>query len=356
MPMSRPAPGRRSLKEKTLPYLLVLIALVAVHTNVIAGNCGYAVGSTQNNVRLALPSTVFLGHDVRIGEIFYSTSLSYGKAVDGNCSSLSNANQYEPAAFQTVGGTLTSWNQGQYAGKVFHSNVPGIGIIIHVGRPNFWTVAPNSSSSWPVGTAQGTRAVFNDTIAFHLIKIGDVGAGQILGGILPQIKMYYGDNRLNAINYAFTGATTITAGTCRTSDVNVDMGTHRSHRAFTGVGSGTPWVDVKIPLTNCPAFPPDVSLRYLLSPTTSILNPSQGVIALKAGTPAHPAATGIGLQVAKPDRTPVSYNTPMAVGFKPLNIEGASYTIALQARYYQTAAHVTPGAANAAMTFTLDYQ
>ena len=68
-----------------------------------------------------------------------------------------------------------------------------------------------------------------------------------------------------------------------------------------------------------------------------------------------PAATGVGVQVATSNGTPVPLATNRASGLTLRTTEG-SYSIPLRARYLQTANTVTPGPANASATFTIIYQ
>lgn len=79
----------------------------------------------------------------------------------------------------------------------------------------------------------------------------------------------------------------------------------------------------------------------------------QGVLSLSSG-----AATGMGIQVLRGAssgmQTPVIFNTPWVVASYPLT--SGTVTVPFSARYYQTAARVTPGAANGVATFTVTYQ
>ncbi|WP_170297481.1 fimbrial protein [Burkholderia latens] len=336
-------------------HVALFMIAAAVGAEAFAGTCSFAPGNSVRNDTVSLPSTVFTGRDIPIGQVIYSTNLGYGGVPEGNCTGLSDTDQFEQVSFEASGGQLTSWNQGSYGGKVYKTGQDGIGIAFLAGTPMSYSGVPSGNVELLMGPAQGTKAYFNDTVAIVLIKIGDVKPGKINASILPQIRLYYGSNRLNAVNYSVTGSTTITTGTCKTPDVAVDMGTFLKERAFTGVGSATQWKPVNIALQNCPAFTSNVTLRYTLTPGTPIVNSSQGIIALKPEA-GKPTATGIGLQIAKANRTAVTYNQLMPVDFKPQFVEDGNYTIPLLARYYQTASAVTPGTANALVTFTLNYQ
>lgn len=94
------------------------------------------------------------------------------------------------------------------------------------------------------------------------------------------------------------------------------------------------------------------SVQYYISPTTSIVNSANSVVALVGGTD---AATGVGLQLLDGSGNPFPLNTAETMTSYNGGT-GGSYTIPMRARYYQTAATVTAGQANASMTLFMTYQ
>ena len=82
-----------------------------------------------------------------------------------------------------------------------------------------------------------------------------------------------------------------------------------------------------------------------------MLDATNGVLALSSGS----TATGIGLQLKDGSGNPLKYNTQYTLT-RYSKTTGGSHTIPLTAAYYQTAASVTPGSANAVLTFTMTYQ
>jgi type 1 fimbria pilin len=159
------------------------------------------------------------------------------------------------------------------------------------------------------------------------------------------------------------------------------LGTH-SVNEFSGVGTGTTWQKFEISLNNCPAFHGtfpgspnpvfdangDTStetgrrsnvLGFRLDPTDGVVDAANGIISLTpAPTGFLPAAKGIGIQIGNGDAVPAA--VPLATlrnsGIATTATEGASYVIPLSARYIQTEAAMTPGPANGAVVFTIDYQ
>lgn len=129
------------------------------------------------------------------------------------------------------------------------------------------------------------------------------------------------------------------------------MGQHKTSE-FTGTGKSTKSVNFNINLDNCPGGLGNTgpAIQYRLDPTSAVLVSSQSVVAVASG-----GATGLGLQLLDGNGVALPLSTYKAFnGYS--GATGGSYTIPLQARYYQTAAAVTPGPANAAITLTMLYQ
>lgn len=75
-----------------------------------------------------------------------------------------------------------------------------------------------------------------------------------------------------------------------------------------------------------------------------------GVVALNTTS----TASGVGVQILNENQHPIALATPFNVASYPLS--SALITVPLYARYYQTAAKINPGTANAVATYTLSYQ
>ena len=131
---------------------------------------------------------------------------------------------------------------------------------------------------------------------------------------------------------------------CTASNVTVNLGNH-APTEFGGVGSTTAAIPFTIELRNCPAGMRRIA--YQVDPATAVV-PGTGnsVVALSAGS----MATGVGVQLLDGTGAPLAVASQQTVGDS-----GGSYSIALRARYYKTAATVTGGSANSAMTFTITY-
>lgn len=139
-------------------------------------------------------------------------------------------------------------------------------------------------------------------------------------------------------------------GTCTTPDVTVTLPEVNS-AAFSSPGTTAARKDFELTFNRCPAG--WASISYTFAPTTSIVSgTSGGVVTLDASS----SATGVGIQLLMGDNTPVTYNSPYPLIGYDTNVQNATYKIPMAARLYQIGQTVTPGTANSAVTFMLNYK
>ncbi|WP_164699494.1 fimbrial protein [Pseudomonas sp. BRG-100] len=193
-----------------------------------------------------------------------------------------------------------------------------------------------------------TSSMANTTAALRIVKTGDVVSGaSIPAGDLGGLK--YGGLRLSTIR--LTDSLTITSPACQTPNVNVVMGQQRLGDIPTDGSPTKENIPFSVKLNNCPAGISKV--MYTLTPTSSSpsLNSSQGIIALNQTS----TAQGIGLQITDSDLTPIPLNEPKL--FNDYSATGGSFVIPLNARYSRIASgsKVSPGTANAEITFVMSY-
>ncbi|WP_084455108.1 fimbrial protein [Comamonas composti] len=200
-------------------------------------------------------------------------------------------------------------------------------------------------------------AVFKDEAMVALVKIGTIISGRVTGttgsGIVAMSGLGVDDTKsghawfnLVGRNTYYLTPTMVKGATCTTPNVTVNLGKH-PQSSFNGIGSTTPSVPFNIDLKDCPAGIQNIA--YTLDATSPVISSSQGIISLSANA----TAKGIGVQVKRSDNSAldISYAHTLT-GIKP---SGGNYTIPLKASYYQSGASVTPGSANASMTFTINY-
>lgn len=148
-------------------------------------------------------------------------------------------------------------------------------------------------------------------------------------------------------SYVNLSSLTVTTIPCEVNQtvINVPMG-DIERKEFKGVGtspSATNTRNFTIPLTCNPEAKVNVQIDG------NIQNAEQGVLSL---TESSDSASGVGIQLLF-NNTPVKLGSPLYIG--TTSIDGL-YDIPLQARYYQTAAPIKTGTANATATFTITYQ
>ncbi|WP_193101693.1 fimbrial protein [Burkholderia sp. Z1] len=357
--------------------LMIVCAGMLTATSTHARTCTYNPANPYGNGpgTLVTPlniNALTVGRDVPNGTVLYRQTVTpMGLAIDCTGSNDTINARY---SLPTTPLPLSNWNGNLYPGRVYETGVPGIGIALwYAGNAFPYSRLVCGGATCQIG---GPYAAYFD---ISLIKIGPVSPGVIQGANLPSFQVdYASDNVLPLIRGSFIGSINIVSRTCTTPDVNVDMGQHQT-KAFSGSGSATPWKDFNIQLQNCPAFlgasaytrttdtatgwsrevvtaTPN-TLGFSLQPTTTIVDPTQGIVALKQTTSGPAAATGVGLQIANASNQPVSFNSTMSSGITPTATPGANYSIPLRARYIQTgSAAPTPGPADTSVMFTINYQ
>jgi len=138
-------------------------------------------------------------------------------------------------------------------------------------------------------------------------------------------------------------------GTCTTPNVSVklpDVGTSE----FSGPNSILYTTPFELKFQNCP--PGLYGIGYHFTPTTSIVDAAQGVIALDGSA----TATGVGLKLTENSGAALKFGqaNTYQLPYDPAIVN--SYTVPLKVAYYQTDNVVTSGAVSSSMTVTLKYQ
>ena len=340
-------------------FAVVLFGLLGFLPTHAWASCSFVSGFFTVPLTASFTGSITVGRDVPIGtELYRSQAISSTKSTI-NCDALSVFNYFYTATPLPASG-YTSPAYGNQ--PIYRTNVAGIGVVAWAGSPsqafpaNFNSVEAGRNYSWGV-----------HSFYYSLVKTANVvGAGTITASSLPVVQYRIGSNNLTVEQGRAAGSVNVVARTCTTPDVNVPMGT-RLTSELNGVGSFTSSVDVPIALNNCPAFfgthdtlnsdgtvtnsvRSSNSISYQLDPTTSVVNQSQGIFALRSG-----GATGMGIQILNSAGVPVALSSRLSSGLSLTQTDGMNYTISLLARYYQTQATITPGAANSSLTVTLTY-
>ncbi|SDJ30712.1 Pilin (type 1 fimbria component protein) [Pseudomonas delhiensis] len=366
-----------------------LIAVFCLTSSSLAWSamCGYAPSNSSGNGPLvaSIPlqaSTITVGRDVPLGKEVLRQTFQVSGKIDLQCDREVWANiQY---ALPTIPLGKSSWVGSPYAGNVYKTDVPGIGVAItHLG-----TVMPSNRDmvlcSGNVSQCTNTITSFVNPIVLSFIKIGEVAPSTISGASLPTIRVDVTEkesgNRITLGSFSYVGAVNVVSATCLTPDVPVNLGSHQIGAGTLGPEKTTPFVAFDIVLSNCPAFagyaaeqwssagtgqicqekacmPSGMSatnsLRFRLDPMYGSDFPTKGIVKLDG---VEGSATGVGIEISRPAGGSVVPIGTFVYGPGVTGVDGATYKIPLRARYVQTESKVTPGPANSSVMFTIDYQ
>ncbi|HDR9756255.1 TPA: type 1 fimbrial protein [Burkholderia cepacia ATCC 25416] len=327
---------------------------------------------TAQTVTLSMPASVTIPRDAAVGTLltgwfstlnvsnYYTCSVS-GVAVAGMV--------FEPQSLTKAGMTVAGPSGATYT--VWNTNVPGVGVAIGVttyanqcGTQPWIDLSKSTTSQiplpwagWVCNTSGTVTSITNGgQIQAALVKTGPVTAGTVTGGVLVVGASVTGTSGSGSytvaasplVSFSLT-PTIVNVAACTTPNVTVNMGSPLQSE-FTGIGSTNKQaVSLNVAVNACPTGLN--SIQYQFIPVNAVLDSTNGVLALSSGS----TATGIGLQLKDGNGNALKYNTQYTLTSYSKST-GGSYTIPLTARYYQTAAKVTAGSANAVLTFTMTYQ
>jgi len=336
---------------------LLGLALLA-STPAVADTCNYVAGEpTANRTPAALTGSVTVGRDQAVGSTvatLWNNIEAYNMRIDCDAPTVSFTNKIVSAPYPRLDISVP----GVPDGALFATPVAGIGVWVRT-VVEYTEAGRSRNFSTPLQPLRWVDA--------FLVKYADeVGTGVIRGSDLPRVQRSAGDNRLLIIDMGFTGQVNIIGSTCRTPDVLVKLGDHKT-TSLSGKGAGTDWVPVPIVLTDCPAFHGSSridwyagsdytatvnpnTIGFTINPTTGSSDLANGLIELAPG-----GATGVAVQLVDANTRPVPMQAKHDSGLTLTTASNGTYTIPLQARYIQTGDVVTGGAANASATVTFTY-
>lgn len=346
--------------------LSALIPLILVKT--VLASCVIYPGQTPL-LNMSIPlqaNNLTVGVDAPNGSIIYQQGFTPTTGRGVNCSS---AGPYvDTYQLPTTPYPLSSWNGTPYPGKVYETNVQGIGVAIAGGGTGVFPFTSNGCGTITTGCSTQPR------MYVYLIKIGTVSPGSITGSSLPCTLYSLGQAgaMVPLISACFSGVINIVSRTCTTPDVVVPLGSYDVSK-FTGLNSVTSWIDSSIKMTNCPVFYGKIvgaswsdsgttspgtttnnTIGVKLTPNTVIVNAPNGIMGID--TSLQGAASGVGIQLASGTASsPVLFNFNAELIQTMLSTQGSTISIPLVARYIQTASQVTPGKADGKLFFTISY-
>lgn len=332
------------------------------------------------------PSNISAGPDLPLGSVIYRGTWQDKSHTDQivcntNMSTVDYGQIRHELGIDSAPSPLSSWTGSPFSGKVYTTNVPGIGIAVWYAGTSVTTTSPLVLQEYTIQVDSSTLPRtfgYWTTFDISLIKIGETPPGNYVidSSSFPVTKLYYTakDNvagfPIIVRRIGFSGVLNVSAQTCTTPDVNVDLSTH--HISELSGGGVTPWVGFNIQLTNCPIYkgyygggnpvdlvagtynsPTNNQFGIRLTPVDNIINATDGIMAV---TPTANSATGVGIQVAIDEtgsKTPFNFSqekiyTSVLNGPSVINIPMA-------ARYIKTGTTITPGRADGKITYTINY-
>ncbi|MCS3429671.1 fimbrial protein [Klebsiella sp. BIGb0407] len=342
------------------------------------------------------PVNISAGVDMPNGTVLYRGSW-FGGTPDYQiiCSTNTSPERFYytfKLGIQSAPRPLSAWSGSPYAGKVYETGIPGIGVAITDGNSAVTLDAPFANGGNRSGTIEsGSKnfRVMGSTRYINFIKIGNIIPGRypLTAANLPTAKIFF-DNPAGQANVSgfpitsnilrYSGSITISSQTCSTPDVNVPMGKYDADIDLSGIGSSTPWVDVNLEMRNCPTFngyynnantvslfnfttggtgsiPSSTNNRIglRLSPNTSVISNSSGIMAIDSTV--DEAASGVGIQIGWGRPVPVPFRLDQEQVMDLPKDGSPTIRIPLSARYTQIANRITPGRADGKATFTINY-
>lgn len=245
-------------------------------------------------------------------------------------------------------------------GEVYPTRVAGVGIRVFREGESIRTYYPHDLVLSGGGLLGQWYDLDGGRFIVELVKTAQAtGSGPIAGN--GRFTTYYVDGSASTpvLTSTFRGTgTTIVHPTCEVDagsrNIVVDFGQVPANR-FHGPGSRAADRDFTVSMTcrgsNLDGYQADISVRL---DSAAAISGVPGVLAVEPGPG---AAIGLGVEVVRVEassETPVAFGSGLLLG---RTVPGTqSFELPLRARYIQTGpGRVTPGAARATATFTIEY-
>ncbi|MFN3071206.1 fimbrial protein [Serratia sp. J2] len=354
--------------------------------------CKLFTGFPGENAVLNIAGTISVGEDVPVGTVLYKATYKAAVPSGVHCVSqesytgqqikLPFVDDVSSAPLPIVPGVLNP-----VGGIVYQTNVPGIGVSLS-DYAKYPHQLSNNGFPGEIGGG-GTISGGYMQVYITLIKTGNFDAGSVNGITFPTASRTYTIPTeepqhtfkgfpIQTNSLRFSGQIQVVKSTCKvvTENIVVPLGNYKVSQ-FNRKGSATEWKDASIKLVGCSNASPayysnkntsiaitgggtlplgvkDVSNRitFMISPAAGVIDASTGLIQL---TSSSNSASGIGIQIGYSGSGTVRVLKLSAeTDFTPPVMQ-ATMQIPLLARYYQTENTVTPGVANGAVVYTINY-
>jgi major type 1 subunit fimbrin (pilin) len=349
-------------------FLLLVALMLGLFSSTSFAQISTCTGS-EETITVSMPASITVPRDAVVGTRLTPWASTSAVSNYYRCS-VTNAGigPTYMSLLSVVAGMTINGSTG-VAYPVWNTSVPGIGLAIGVrayvrsdkgGCTGWYPWVPlRADSSWVYQGCISNNGsdVMNAgfQLEFAYVKTGAVTPGTTSSSNVVEAAWVWhpqsgGPQRQDTWHKHITlTPTTFSIAACETPDVTVNMGKQLLSK-FTGVGYTTPAVAFEVSLNACPAGSL-TKIQYQFIPVNAVIDANNGLLALSNTS----TATGIALQLKDGNDAPLKFNTQYTLaGYS--SAAGGTYKVPLKAAYRQTAATVTPGSANAALTFTMIYQ
>ncbi|UBM24726.1 type 1 fimbrial protein [Pseudomonas sp. p1(2021b)] len=359
------------MNMKSMLKVLALGMFGLLMTMKAKADCSPFSGTPQDITMPFVVADLTFGKDSAVGEVIYRQQFD----TDAQLECISDYGRvFYSVSGSVIGGKPVPGHTGYY-----ETGIPGVGIGFEVYgglMAGVWGALPGTHGAVKLCGNHGEHCGYTirPRLGVTLKKTGEIVSGTVDLATLPAVTLFL--DKARVLDLKMTGSLAVSSRTCRAaSNVDVDMGTVSN--VFRGKGSVSTWKDFNITLTDCPAFHgyyklygnqwyddgsstvrvPDMNaLKIFVEPTVSAVDVNTGILALDKSAPGdEPEAQGVGLQIGSRTGGNFRLNSPEDTGVTLTNVDGASYTIPLKARYIQTADSITSGPGNASAIFTVQY-
>lgn len=307
---------------------IILLALLTYSAGSVA-QCTLTSGTTQTrNVGANLTSGLNVPQDTPDGTVIYEELASIVPKYEFYCNAQVSMGFLLNPSLGTVPAKSTLFPLGN-TGLSFRlfSDIEG----------NYYrSVRPMPSGSW---------FLTGDTMRFEIVKTGNLSPqSTVPAGYLGQQIA----DELVSMNLYLVKPIVVNAAACQTPAVSVQMGDDYQLFEFSNPGDTPRVVKFNIGLNQCQSGIKKIT--YSLIPTTQVIDPQKGIVALNANS----TAKGIGLQLMTDAGQPIKLDS--VYPFNEFNTNETNFNIPLSAAYYRLpGSKLEAGTANAAVTFVVNY-
>lgn len=227
-------------------------------------------------------------------------------------------------------------------GKVYSTNIPGVGMIARMKHPN-----ANENVYFPLSFSPDSSLYYISglPVGVTLVKTGEIPPGtHVVSG---SISLAAGGYTFETGSFAYT----IFVESCSIPNKGATSRVLMDEISIIDLNPGGPLRPFQIPLTDCATGAASKNIAKVLFNGTSgssNLDAGNGILGLDSSS----KSSGIGIQILKQDGvTPFPLGTATEAG----KITSGETLLNFNARYIKTNNNPQPGSANAKANFTVSY-